>query len=274
MVKPLNCDLFLGLSNLTVLIPTIGRHSIHAAIKSISPECKIHIIRDKDNCESDFLEDLSSDRIKLFTSDESGAGPVKRYAIDTVKSKYFLILDDDDQLIPGFLELSILMMSSDPKLTWMSTHWKEGIDSLITPQCDIIDSFEQFEKYYFVWDEYHLRFNKFIYPNSSIIIKTEAFINYLESGGSHFASTVNDDIIPMTEFMMNYPGINHRGYGFIVGKTPNSVSRGRIEFTDAHKDLLYTIALHASNGKPIVTKIWRKVMNNLLNIWNQANKNN
>lgn len=251
---------------LTVIIPTIGRKSIEDSLKSIDYPAKIVVATDIE-CENfkDISESAKKYGARLILTGEHGAGNVKNNAIELVDTPYFIILDDDDQFIPEFLNTAMYFMLFNVKIGWFSTHWKEGITELMSSSAALVKP-DSFLNRYFDFDDYSNQKN-YIYPNSSILWKTELYQEYIRNGGYRFQGNTQDDVLICTDFMSKYMGFNHFGYGFIVGKDPESVSRKEVNLSDENKNLIDELVRRSISGNEDA-KLWRKVMYNILAIWN------
>lgn len=285
------------LSDITILIPTIGRNSVFKAIKSIPDDCKILVALDS-NCGNHIFEYDSESRLisneyesahitDLFVVNYQCAGLTKAFLISIVQTEWFMILDDDDYLLPGTLDRFVQAINSskltghDPK--WMSTHYchesevqcklswtKEYLkthDSL-----DVIKSFDEFKSKYWEWingvrsDDYTLNH---IYPCSEILMSTGEFRQMIRIDPElNFKSHLLDDVIPTLSFMSLYCGLNDINWGIAYTTPQESVSRSpKIHPT---LDSEFSNLVHHLYSKYLNTheSLWLTALTNMLNVTN------
>lgn len=285
------------LSDITILIPTIGRDSIFDAINSIPTECKILVALDS-KCGNHILKYNESHRLltkghnyayitDLFIVNYQCAGLTKAYLISKVKTEWFMILDDDDYLLPGTLNRFVQAINTskvighDPK--WISTHychesdvqrklsWTEDYLKTNDP-LDVIKSFDEFKSKYWEWidgvrtDEYTLNH---IYPCSEILMSTHEFHQMVNINPElNFKIHLLDDVIPTLTFMTMYSGINDINWGIAYTTPSESVSRSpRIH---PALDLEFNNLVRYLYSKYLDTheSLWLTALTNMLHVTN------
>lgn len=95
------------MSEVTFLIPTLGRYSLHRALDSLrkqtNPNWKAIVIFDNHSVTIN-----QEDKIKAFTYDltnpSGGAGIVRNFALPMVDTEWLAFLDDDDFLDPTYVD--------------------------------------------------------------------------------------------------------------------------------------------------------------------------
>lgn len=241
-------------TSLTVIIPTINRESIIDAVESIDIDC--NLIISLDASQKRLLHRINRPYKVVAGNIPNNPASTKNAGISYVTTKYFIILDDDDQFVPGFLSFALNAMENNPKANWLSTHWDERLEGDF--EYEVVDNVIS---RYFDWDKYDLDHCKnSIYPNSSILVRTDSW-NLL-----YPISINNDDIVPCTYFMLHNPGIHHFGSGFRISRSNNSVSRRIPDISSPRYFGLFKVILRHSMDN----KFWDKVLINALNIVRHA----
>jgi glycosyltransferase involved in cell wall biosynthesis len=263
-------------SQLTIVIPTIGRDALKDALKSIDIKCTIQIIIDP-KCNKDTVNkifDIVRDsghqsQILIANAPKGGPGFVKNYGIKLVSTDWFVILDDDDQFVPGYLKYAMNLLSKSMTMfDWMTTHYSQNPGKLVESHTVVyaID----FLKYYFDTERYYNRLN-FIYPGSETICRTETFKN-IHDNLPIFSYKYDylDDVLPMTKFMSSTNGILHLGEGVMYGVVDSSVSHNTTPpyeyegFKNVVADL--TKILTTWRLGPNERILWKRVLTNLLDV--------
>lgn len=260
------------MNDLTVVIPTIGRKSLQSALQSIDIDCKVILsldrsadldivnkIVDESNLKSN-ITIIPAYEFVSFTAPNLGPGLVKQSGINNVTTKYFVILDDDDVFIEGYLQYAMDLLTKTNK-QWIATHDSRNIKSLTSTSWSIIAK-ESFMNSFFDYDHYERKLQS-IYPGSEVICETEAFKSHSESTGHKFELNYLDDVIPMTSFMSSHDGILHSGYGIGYSIGENSVSHhgfDPFEKSGLKIVLIQVSELFVKTGNPV----WKRAMANLL----------
>lgn len=229
--------------DITVLIPSIGRKSVFDAINSVDIDCNILAL-----VSGDISEDIKSElnrldqlgSIKLYNVPARiSAGYAKDLLIGKVATKYFFILDDDDQLTPGFLTYAYNALESS-HFSWFMTGFAN--DGSTDYSSKVVVNVEDLHKYYFEYDKYSPEYIKdHLYPNSECLLNTAHYKKWSHT----FEAEYGDDIIPMMLMVMNTPGMfcssgviwNH---GISVSRSYVDQSNQNIIYTEIIKRIIST----------------------------------
>jgi hypothetical protein len=227
------------MSELSIIIPTIGRNSILDTLESVR-NFGIYEYIIVDDSETGLSSQLKS-RIKalvpgvtfLCTDGTQGPGVAKSLGVSRVCTKYFLILDDDDKLRIHGIDL-ILSILKDLSPDWLSFHWGsddpnwKDLKFRYVPVNGLYDRLFDFSVY-----DPKGNFDV-IYPGSSIVFNTKKFRNQ----GILMKHRYADDALASSVFMYRHPGIDILMNLGIVGHTTDSVSRGLPNESDVRESLL------------------------------------
>jgi len=257
--------------DLTVIIPTIGRNSLISAINSIDVDCHIYAILDK--CYSDLYHELEiklinnvkNHNVELIQSDKAGPGHVKQFGIDKVSSRYFIILDDDDTFVEGFLEYAINFMRNGAD--WVATHYSENPVYFTKDWLEVYPT--KFASYYFNTDDYIHRLN-YIYPGSEVMCLTDKFRSLNKDDFFRYKLNYLDDVIPMTNYMSKSFGILNLSDGIHYGLTNGTVSHTNtnpIDIPDFNRVVKEISRMLVSMDlSDMDRKLWKRVLTNLLDV--------
>lgn len=254
------------LNNLTVLIPSIGRESIKNAINSIPKECKIIISFDNP------IDTIFSDGNEHYINNFKSAGRNKQFLIDKVETPYFIMLDDDDEFVPGILEL-MLRDLKNTSMKWASVHytskrnllWRENI--LFAPT--IIYNKEKFSSHYFNWTDDPNKYKdnqlNWIYPNSEVMVETNAFLNMQKTNPETLLTEpYYDEAVAMTNFMAYHPGMNYDIYGIYYRVPENSVSHTSKRLPDENNVLDRVVSRMIRRYHETGDWFWMRAIYNLI----------
>lgn len=274
------------LKDITVLIPTIGRDTISESIKSIPPACNITIMLDpgvpnyldkfenlRSMIHSKYYLEYDISLLQLFGI--SGPGEVKQRLIESVKTDYFIILDDDDYFHKYFLSYCLSMINSvDYKVSWIATHWVKSDDAVayneLAKEFSKVD-LEFLNDRYWDWIDGNRDYNytkSHIYPSTEVLINTKDFMDfqyYCQENESKFKFKILDDTVPILNFMTKYVGINHEGVGIFYHQTDNSVSRTRLN-KSLKSEVETVIGIMSGLYLKTRNKIWLRAIYNALRV--------
>jgi hypothetical protein len=269
------------LKDITVLIPSIGRSTIIDSINSVPKECQIHILLDISRSNSQYLwedfnqliEPVRRDNIHLATTYVASPGLSKQKLIDSVNTKYFIILDDDDYFHKDFLEYCVkLINNSDESIGWITTHWVTDTEA---PNYGILGRLyatvnnDYLHEFYWEWVDglrEHDYTRTHIYPSTETLINADLFHKFQqfnEIDESQFKFRILDDAIPVLNFMLHTTGINHEGFGIFYHQTADSVSRTKLN-KNLEADVETVIGVMTRLYLKTRDKIWLKSINNAL----------
>lgn len=258
------------LSDITVLVPSIGRDSLINTICSIPPECNIIIGWDSDKVDMPIFD---RQNVKYILYAYRSPGKTKQALIREVETTWFMILDDDDEIIDGYLQLvcNEVTFSKAIDPSWISSHWtkeypKKSLESKNKSSKWMNIFPDVFEKYYFDWSYGKSKSEKYtlnhVIPSSAVLMKTAAF----RKSNLKFQFNFLDEVIPTTYFMATHVGLLHKDYGLKYTSQDNSVSHP-ITDPSLSTDYLKVIAsmadvhLHDPN---LTSTLWARVIVNAI----------
>lgn len=248
----------MDLSDITILIPSIGRDSLKRAFESVPKECKVKVLIQGKFSEEDTdkFKDFIPEPNLSFSITKFGPGVAKSHLVKSVKTKFFMILDDDDWIPTGYLEECLKFLNEGYKWVCPSIlGQKESEEIEYRFICSLKDVNDRLFNYT-SFDESYARYH--LYPCNSTIMSTSEF---LKCGEFHHLDYA-DDLIPVLNFMMNYRGVMLMNRGLLGDEGNNSVSRRLI-----NKDRLQrivkeiTIKIYESNTD-LEIDIWKRALNN------------
>lgn len=255
------------LNELTVLIPSIGRNTLKDALKNIPSACEVIISFD-----GNIQSGIWLDNYKYYVNNFKSAGRNKQFLIDKVKTPYFIMLDDDDEFVPGVLE-QMLCGLRNTGMKWASVHytskrnllWKENI--LFAPT--VIDSKEKFSSHYFSWTDDSNKYKdnqlKWIYPSSEVMVETKAFKEMQKSNPETLLiEPYYDEAVAMTNFMAYNPGINYDIYGIYYRVPENSISHTSNRLPDENNVLDRVVSRMIRRYHETGDWLWMKAIYNLI----------
>lgn len=253
------------MSKLTVLIPSIGRQSLVNAINSVPKQFPVEVLVTG----ADFPEMPENIRDFDYTvmPDRLGPGPAKQHLIDRCTSEYFVILDDDDEFMPGFLEACERALLDDQYCDWIQSGMCEEVTD--TYKFQLINECQQLYDNYFEYDKYSTEYVKtHIYPNSTCIIRTAEF---RKMALSFSENSYGDDVIPILSFL-----INRRGYYVMNGVTQSghndtTVSRRVVPIDEVSKLCTDITEKIITAPNVLLRDIWIRCYDNLVKRINHMN---
>lgn len=268
----------MNLSDITVLIPSIGRQSIYKLIEGL-PE-NINIIIGCDYCTNEFIESLkdhlvSNSNVKILEYHYGVPGITKQSLINLVSTDYFMIMDDDDIILPEFWDLAVESINKfNP--SWIFTHYirEDSTNQCITTDIIPVTPFN-FKDYYFNWDtsgssmSYKL---SHLYPCSEVLVKTADW-RLMQLDPIYFLKyDILDDTIPFTKFMSSYYGIMFKSTHILYGLPKDSVSHSNRDILTS-TDFGLVISDMARVRIKTENDIWYKVLRNAIEVTNYNIKN-
>lgn len=291
------------LSDITILIPTIGRDSVFKAIKSIPVECNILVALDNKCGNHIFKYDeethlLTKDSYQVHITDffvvnYQCAGLTKSFLISEVQTPWFIILDDDDYFLPGtlnrFVQIINILEERGHNPKWIATHYCSESDisnklaqadeyHLVTDQLfadrfDFIKSFGDFKNKYWEWidgaartDEYTLTH---IYPCSEVLMSTKEFRQMIIFDHElQFRNHLLDDVIPTLSFMSQHSGVNDLYWGIAYTTPLESVSRSPRIHPSRDMEFLRLVQQLYTKYLNTHESLWLTALSNMLHVTN------
>lgn len=253
------------MNELSIIIPTIGRESILDTLRSVMHP-NIHEYLIVDDSKEGIPEELKSsihgichEATFLTTVGGEGPGFTKSMGISSVTSDYFLIIDDDDQLV-GDQSISVIMdVLRDLRPNWVSFHWGSkktdpyDVKMRYLSQGDLMD-------WLFDFSHYNPEGNfDVVYPGSSVVFNTKKF----REQDTWMHHKYADDALSASLFMYRNSGVDLLMNLGQVGHTTGSVSRGLPDEQDVRFALEEIRDYRDKDFSPFEKEFLDKVLDNI-----------
>lgn len=101
----------------SVVIPTIGRRSLHEALESVRRQGRqVEILVIDDSGTGELPETLSPETRVVRTAGRIGAAEARNVGMAQSRGRYIAFLDDDDVWLPGHLDDAVRTLDSRPEI--------------------------------------------------------------------------------------------------------------------------------------------------------------
>lgn len=263
-------------NQLTVLIPCIGRKSVINSINSVDYAKEIHVLLMNNDLG---LDGMTQNKYKIPVVWHLYPGILypglsKKVLISKVTTKYFIILDDDDMFVEGYLYSAMDRLSTLPLAKWYCAHRYNSEKlraNLRFRDIEIIgQNLKPIESKIFRFSDYNGDINPDkIYPYSTSIFDTESYKKIANKGlGFDAFPEYGDDIIPGYTMVYLFIGILDKQHFLDSDFGDNSVSR-RYCPAPLLNSLIYLIRSRCS----FMHKEYQDIMiENVINKINYTNK--
>jgi glycosyltransferase involved in cell wall biosynthesis len=266
------------MSRLDVLIPSIGRDSILQSINSIcGDDISIKVFLSGVD-RFDYIPKVNSYGVPVtivgVDSVIKSAGYAKNYLLDHVSSKYFLMLDDDDRILPG-ISLGYIMDELDETGSdWSCLNWvNDPIDENILFKQYLesrdsiglrfrpVSSYRDYLMSIYSFSDYKgINYPDKLYPNNSMIVRS----SIMTLGCDKFMDVpYGDDAIFINNVCIEHKGLNVLGYSVVAGYHSDETVSKRFVSPELSRDVILRFAEKINNcDKSDQFNCWNKALRN------------